>query len=262
MSSEFLESLTSAGNAVWEYYLSPFSGDATHEPPTFPVWEAVTEVENFFVKYRDAYDWRVWLGWSSAFSNMAVSIAQASDNRTQVNDVHKFVQLVALHMGDRCDVNSVPVTHDEVSEATASTLQSLPEFLMPTWTYGSKDMDRFRFEVAAYHEWLFLQGTFIPERELSEARSDEVLDLAAELENDIFKEATLETVLGLVVLSMHMATAGMQGITTSQERAVRRVMCMQAHGMEFAVKMWIQDYYAHKLLNHLFTEFGFDPSLN
>jgi hypothetical protein len=233
MTSQFLEDLTTAGNFVWEYYLQPFAGKGPSEPPHFPVWEKVPEVESFKVRYGGDYDWRVWMGWAVAFSSMATRSAEALNMSDAYWDVHKFTELTAVHMGDRCPGNHA------AERLTADAVLSLGEYAAPTWHFGSRDIDRFRFEVAAHQEWLYLQGTYIPERELLPARAEEVMTVATDIENDLFKDAELETLLGLLVLASHMATLGMANYTTAQEEAARRALCVQSHGMTDAVRSFV-----------------------
>ena len=252
MVSQFLEDLTRAGDAVWEHYLRPFSGQEPSEPPAFPVWDAVTDnaIESFIIKYGHAYDWRVWLGWSMAFSCLSIPAAEVLDTPEAFSDAHKFAELLAVHMGERC-----PGEHSEPNPDMLAALKQLPEYSAPNWTYGSQDIDRFRFEVAAHQEWLYLQGSFIPELELTPARREEVLNLSSEIENALFQDASLETILGLHTLTGHLAAQKLDLQVGQQLAAGKRVMCVQAHGMTDAVKHYATTWLLNRAISQQFKAF-------
>lgn len=242
MPGTFLEDLTRAGRAVWEYYLKPFDTETQEIPPTFPVFEAVTEAENFANKYGSEYDWRTWLTWATAFSYMGVAFAESADTPAEYNTLDKFTELNAIHMGERHSLE-----HNDSPEF----FRMLPPYLMPTWSYGSRDMEKFRFEVAAYQEWLLMESVLL-NKEFPEARREEIMSLASELENDLFKDAEFETILGLMVLSMHMATLGMRGLSADMTERANRYLCVHAHGIVRTVKDYIAMGNFRRILGALF----------
>lgn len=236
MSSVFLDDLTRAGNAVWEHYLARFVDDKAPIPPEFPVWDAVTDpdIERILIKYSQELDWRGWMGWSMAFSTMATVAATVADTPAEFDELQKFAQLLAIHMGQKC-----PGGHAETLNESMAIIGTLPEYPGPQWISRPMEMDLFRFQVAAHQEWLFLQGSFVPGMELSEDEAEENLSTSSELENELFKDTEFHTLIGLMVLSMHLAAGQLNRHSDRHFQTGSRVLCVQAHGMEDAITHYV-----------------------
>lgn len=252
MSSKFLEDLTRAGRAIWEQYLQPFDNTVPMAPPQFPVWETVPEADLFFRTYRDEFDWRLWMGWALAFSCMATRSAEAEDTERAMETVFIFAELVAVHAGQRC-----PGNHEATNRDTQEAMREMPEFPGPMWS-TSRDMGRFQFEAAAQQEWLYIQDAFVPELKLTDDRKEEVLAISFEIENTLFEDADMYTLLGLMVLSAHLAalsptvSSSVSSYPLNEAVAQRRVLCVQAHGMCDAVEYYKAEYRLHNALSEFF----------
>lgn len=241
MKSQFLEDLTSAGRAVWEQYLEPLNGKDA-EPPHFPVWERVPAAEQFRLKYAYSFDWRVWMAWSSAFSCFVS--AKADDEPCGrgrcLHMVAQFAELNWIHAADNC-----PGNHAEDTDWISSAFRKMPELEIPQYS-PTKDYGRYQVEVAAWHEWQYLRGSYVPEWQLSDEDQEHHAGMSSAIEADLFGDADVHTMVGMALLASHFAHVKTPVMGVDLSLAARAALCMQSGAIynlaEFRIKsMSIQE---------------------
>lgn len=224
--SSFLEDLISAGSAVWEQYLSP-TLNADVPPPPFPVWKEVPAADAFRKEYAYSVDWREWFVWTNAL--MCLASARAGEEKCGsgqcLHVVSKYAELNFLHAAENC-----PGNHAEDWEWIADVLRSMPELMRPRRS-SSLSYPAYQFRMAAWHEWQYLRGSYVPEWELSEKDQEYHNGIGTRIEADMFRDTPVTTLLGMAVMAAHFVNLKSPQWGIEKSMAIRALSCVQTGAM-------------------------------
>lgn len=231
----FLEDLISAGNAVWEQYLAPTLTENV-PPPPFPVWKEVPTAEEFRKQYGFTVDWREWFVWTNAF--MCIVNARAEGEKCGsgqcLHVVSKYAELNFLHAAENC-----PGNHSEEWGWIADQLRLMRDLERPLRpSVAAHGM--YQFRMAAWHEWQYLRGSYVPEWELSEKDQDHHNSVATRIEADMFRDTPVTTLLGMAVLAAHFVTLKAPQFGIEKSMAIRALMCVQTGAMSQMIELYLK----------------------
>ena len=244
----FLEDLISAGGAVWEQYLSP-TVTAEIPPPPFPVWREVPEADQFRINHGFSVDWREWFVWTNALICVASAKAEFEEcgSKQCLHIVEKYAELNFLHAAENC-----PGGHQGEWDWMANALRKMPDLEMPEYS-PARDYGRYQFRIAAWHEWRYLRGSYVPEWELSEEDQEHHNGMGTRIEADMLRDVPVTTVLGMAVLAaqfVNLRTAQL-GIEASQ--VIRALMCIQTGAMSQMAELRVKQINVQLSLAKMFS---------
>lgn len=231
----FLEDLISAGGAVWEQYLAP-TVNAKGLPPAFPVWKEVPEADAFRVTYGYSVDWREWFVWTNAL--ICVAAARGDEEKCGsgqcLHIVAKYAELNFLQAAESC-----PGGHSEEWVWIADALRNMPD-LDRASRPRLGDSDTYQFRLAAWHEWQYLRGSYVPEWELTERDQQYHNDVATRIEADMFRDVPVTTLLGMSVMIAHFVTLKAPQFGIEKSMAIRAMACVQTKAMSEMVELMLK----------------------